>query len=66
MIQKCSLKVNKRWFGERKYDMVSVYIKDRCGRVKEIKGRVVRKVNLGEPGVIEKSEWTSCPNPIFS
>jgi len=42
-MQKCSLKVNKRWFGERKYDMIWVYRKDGCGRVKERKRRVVKE-----------------------
>ena len=55
LMQKCSLKVNKRWFGERKYDMVSVYIKDGCGQVKERKRRVVRKVSRGWSGVIVKA-----------
>ena len=32
VMQKCSLKVNKRWFGERKYEMIWVYRKDGCGR----------------------------------
>ena len=47
LMQKCSFKINKRWFEERKYDMVSVYLKAGCGRVKERKRRVVRKVSSG-------------------
>ena len=34
-------------FGERKYDMVLVYMKDGCGRGRERKTRVVREVSSG-------------------
>jgi len=37
VMQKCSLKVNKRWFGERKYDMIWVYRKDGCGQGRKAK-----------------------------
>jgi len=37
VIQKCSLKVNKRWFGERKNDMIWVYRKDGCGQGRKAK-----------------------------
>ena len=37
----------QRWFGERKSDMVSICMKDGCGRVKERERRIVRKVNSG-------------------
>jgi len=29
---KVSFKVKRRWFGERKYDMIWVYRKDGCGQ----------------------------------
>ena len=37
LMQRCSLKVNMRWFGERKYDMICVYIKDGCGQGRKAK-----------------------------
>ena len=37
VMQKCSLKVNKRWFGERKNDMIWVYRKDGCGQGRKAK-----------------------------
>ena len=36
-MQKCSLQVNKRWFGEGKYDMIWVYRKDGCGQGRKAK-----------------------------
>ena len=60
---KVSFKVKRRWFGERKYDMIWVYRKDGCGQ-----GRKEKKSSNGRLAVDSRKSLSGrlVQSPVLS